>query len=309
MPARYLRPLGLAAVAAFAVLALGALPAPKASAQIFGGYGYPYGYSYPFGSSPYYGFGSNLYPSSFYSYPYTSYNVYNNPFNYYNPLLGYPYATYSAAYGGLSSPYASYGYPYTGYSSPFASYGYPSSLYGSPYASYGYPSMSYDSPYAGYGSPYSTYAMASPYGAPTAAYASYASSAPASYATTGSYGSGATGAYPTTGDVAVASSMQAGAFLVAGGWTLYTLSSDRTGSSSCTGACATTWPPFMASAGSLNTEAGIPGTFGTITRSDGTQQVTYNGKPLYFYSGDSGPGMTNGQGVTDQWGTWSVAAE
>ena len=51
---------------------------------------------------------------------------------------------------------------------------------------------------------------------------------------------------------------------------------------------------------------------GTVTRSDGSHQVTYNNLPLYTFTGDSAAGQTNGQGVVEQYGavsgTWSVVA-
>jgi predicted lipoprotein with Yx(FWY)xxD motif len=91
-----------------------------------------------------------------------------------------------------------------------------------------------------------------------------------------------------------------GTLLVAGsnGMTVYTFSKDTkdSGKSVCTGTCITTWPALTVPAGSTPTAgAGVTGTLGMITRTDdGTIQVTYNGKPLYFFSGDSAPGDANG---------------
>lgn len=89
------------------------------------------------------------------------------------------------------------------------------------------------------------------------------------------------------------------------GMTLYRYTKDtpNSGSSTCNGQCASIWPPYTVSssaivAGSL---AGATGTIGTITRSDGSQQITYNGRPLYFYSKDKKPGDTTGQGVLGIW--------
>jgi predicted lipoprotein with Yx(FWY)xxD motif len=91
------------------------------------------------------------------------------------------------------------------------------------------------------------------------------------------------------------------------GMTLYKFSADSAGMSACTGACATAWPPLTVSSGTTpKGGSGATGTFGTITRSDGTRQVTYNGDPLYTFSGDSAAGDTNGQNITSDGGTWTV---
>ena len=87
--------------------------------------------------------------------------------------------------------------------------------------------------------------------------------------------------------------------LVAGsnGMTVYTFSSDTadSGKSECSGGCLTKWPALSVPAGSAPTAGtGVTGKLGTITRDDGTLQVTYNGLPLYFYAGDKTPGDTNG---------------
>lgn len=91
-----------------------------------------------------------------------------------------------------------------------------------------------------------------------------------------------------------------GTVLVAGsnGMTVYTFSKDvaDSGTSACTGGCLTKWPALTVPAGATATGgSGVVGKLGTITRADdGTLQVTYNGLPLYFFSGDSAPGDANG---------------
>ena len=93
----------------------------------------------------------------------------------------------------------------------------------------------------------------------------------------------------TVGTLVVASS---------NGMTLYTFDKDvaNSGTSACTGGCIAKWPALTVPAGSTPTAAsGITGKLGTITRADdGTLQVTYNGKPLYFFSGDKAAGDSNG---------------
>ena len=77
--------------------------------------------------------------------------------------------------------------------------------------------------------------------------------------------------------------------------TVYTFDSDTPGVSKCTGGCATTWPPLTVPAGTTPTGGpGVTGQLGMITRSDGSLQVTYKGKPLYFFHSDSKPGDTMG---------------
>jgi predicted lipoprotein with Yx(FWY)xxD motif len=91
------------------------------------------------------------------------------------------------------------------------------------------------------------------------------------------------------------------------GMTLYKFSADSAGMSACTGSCATAWPPLNVASGTApKGGSGATGTFGTMTRSDGTRQVTYDGDPLYTFSGDSSAGETNGQNITSDGGTWTV---
>ena len=71
----------------------------------------------------------------------------------------------------------------------------------------------------------------------------------------------------------------------------------------CTGGCATTWPPLTVSSGTTPTAgAGASGVLKTITRDDGSTQVTYNGMPLHFYKGDTASGDMNGH-----YPGWSIA--
>jgi predicted lipoprotein with Yx(FWY)xxD motif len=91
-----------------------------------------------------------------------------------------------------------------------------------------------------------------------------------------------------------------GVVLVAGSnsMTLYQFAQDTpgSGSSACTGSCTATWPPLIIPAGTTPTApTGISGQLGTITRSDGLGiQLTYDGRPLHFYSGDTKAGDANG---------------
>jgi predicted lipoprotein with Yx(FWY)xxD motif len=83
------------------------------------------------------------------------------------------------------------------------------------------------------------------------------------------------------------------------GFTLYWYAEDTAASSKCTGACATTWPPLL---GKPQVEMGFKLTsLGTVTRPDGTIQVTYKGHPLYLYVQDTVPGTTTGNGVGGKW--------
>ena len=84
------------------------------------------------------------------------------------------------------------------------------------------------------------------------------------------------------------------------GMTLYLFTKDTANKSVCYGNCAAVWPPFSAS-GTLTLPDGASGTLGTITRTDGTTQVTYNGTPLYYYAPDKSPGDVKGQGVGKVW--------
>jgi len=88
------------------------------------------------------------------------------------------------------------------------------------------------------------------------------------------------------------------------GATLYRYAPDGTGTPTCTGACATAWPPLTVPAGSAAPAAGSGVTsadLGTVARSDGARQVTYKKMPLYTYVGDTTSGQANGQGVEGVW--------
>jgi predicted lipoprotein with Yx(FWY)xxD motif len=105
---------------------------------------------------------------------------------------------------------------------------------------------------------------------------------------------------PATGGIVVTAVMTAGGAVLAGpsGLTLYTHAGDSATASTCTGACASAWPPLTIKGGASATGgAGVTGAFGTLTRADGTIQVTYKGHPLYYWQGDSKPGDTTGNGV------------
>jgi predicted lipoprotein with Yx(FWY)xxD motif len=86
--------------------------------------------------------------------------------------------------------------------------------------------------------------------------------------------------------------------------TVYLFESDKGGKSTCTGGCAQAWPPVtgsaMAAAGAASSK------LGTLTRSDGTTQVTYNGHPLYFFAKDKDDGDAYGQASRQFGAKWYV---
>jgi predicted lipoprotein with Yx(FWY)xxD motif len=71
------------------------------------------------------------------------------------------------------------------------------------------------------------------------------------------------------------------------GFTLYSFAPDTATKSNCNGTCAQNWPPVKGPA----TASGVSGTFGTITRADGSVQATFDGHPLYAFAGDTAPGQ------------------
>ena len=105
--------------------------------------------------------------------------------------------------------------------------------------------------------------------------------------------------------ISLAYSPSLGFYLTNGtGWTLYLFTKDtvNSGASSCYGQCQTFWPPLYGSSSSLSLPPGLSASsFGTITRTDGTKQITYEGWPLYFFAGDKAVGQTNGQNKQNTW--------
>jgi predicted lipoprotein with Yx(FWY)xxD motif len=88
------------------------------------------------------------------------------------------------------------------------------------------------------------------------------------------------------------------------GRTLYLFQKDVGTKSECFGACAQNWPPLRAKGKPTLGNGANPSLVSTTMRSDGKPQVTYNGHPLYLFSGDSRPGDTNGEGVNAFGGSW-----
>lgn len=85
------------------------------------------------------------------------------------------------------------------------------------------------------------------------------------------------------------------------GLTLYYRTSDAPPSTVCSGGCASAWPPLVMSGSSTPASAvSLPGKLTIVADANGNQ-VEYNGHPIYTYSGDTGPGQTNGEGVGGVW--------
>jgi predicted lipoprotein with Yx(FWY)xxD motif len=139
------------------------------------------------------------------------------------------------------------------------------------------------------------------------------SSSSAASATTASTPAAATTAASgaTTGiaTVSVVHNSSLGSILVAGPKqrTVYLFVADKGPMSTCSGACAEVWPPVITTASPKATGGANTEDLGTITRSDGTKQVTYKGHPLYYYAGDgTSGGETSGQAISSFGAPWYV---
>jgi predicted lipoprotein with Yx(FWY)xxD motif len=101
-----------------------------------------------------------------------------------------------------------------------------------------------------------------------------------------------------------------GTFLTDGsGATLYLFTVDEPGVSNCDAACLEAWPPLLTDGAPVAGGAADAALLGTLERTDGTLQVTYAGRPLYFFAADAAPGDVNGQGVNDVWFVVSPAGD
>jgi predicted lipoprotein with Yx(FWY)xxD motif len=116
--------------------------------------------------------------------------------------------------------------------------------------------------------------------------------------------SGATVSATTGLVISTTTNAKLGTILESGN-TVYTLKPSK---SPCNAACLKIWPEVLLPSGTTSASAG-PGVnaskLGTVARPGGALQVTYGGKPLYYFSKDKSPGQVKGD-VTDKWGTWSA---
>ena len=113
-------------------------------------------------------------------------------------------------------------------------------------------------------------------------------------------------AVPVTGEatVSISDSTDFGSILVdSEGMSLYVFFNDtqNSGTSTCTGECAVAWPALVSQGAPAAGDGVDAALLGTITRDDGTMQVTYNGWPLYYFADDTAAGDTNGQGLDGVW--------
>jgi predicted lipoprotein with Yx(FWY)xxD motif len=113
---------------------------------------------------------------------------------------------------------------------------------------------------------------------------------------------------PTASSTTVATARTGlGRILVDGrGRSLYLFEKDKHGRSACSGVCAVYWPPLLINGKSIAINGAKRSLLGSIRRAGGGRQVTYAGHPLYFFSGDTTRGQTNGEGLHDFGAGWYV---
>jgi predicted lipoprotein with Yx(FWY)xxD motif len=142
-----------------------------------------------------------------------------------------------------------------------------------------------------------------------AACASGSSSSTGAAAPAGSAAAAPSSAASGSAAVIKTASSSGDTFLTDGsGRAVYLWVKDTGNASTCSGACAGAWPPVTTTGAPTVSGSAKASDLGTITRSDGTKQVTYDGHPLYYFSGDSGPGMASGQGSDGFGAKWWLVA-
>ena len=131
-----------------------------------------------------------------------------------------------------------------------------------------------------------------------AACSSGASSSAAAPAASPAGGSSSSAGASSSGGTVITTAKSSGGTVLASssGRAVYLWAKDTGDMSNCNGACAGAWPPVTTTGTATASGGAVASDIGTITRSDGTKQVTYDGHPLYYFSGDSGPGAASGQG-------------
>ena len=140
-----------------------------------------------------------------------------------------------------------------------------------------------------------------------AACSSSASSSSSSASTGGTPASAASAS--ASGTVITTANSSGGAFLTnSSGRAIYLFLADSANKSNCSGACASLWPPVTTTGTPTASGSAQASDLGTITRSDGTKQVTYDGHPLYYFAGDTGAGTDKGQGVDGFGAKWWLVA-
>jgi len=90
------------------------------------------------------------------------------------------------------------------------------------------------------------------------------------------------------------------------GYALYIFTKDGRGPSACYGSCAKAWPPLLTTGKPKAVGGARQSLLGTTRRRDGRRQVTYRGRPVYYYVGDNGPGVVKCQNVFEFGGTWLI---
>jgi predicted lipoprotein with Yx(FWY)xxD motif len=134
---------------------------------------------------------------------------------------------------------------------------------------------------------------------------SSSSSTPASSGTPAAAGSSSSAA--ASGTVITTAKSSGGDFLTnSSGRAIYLFMADSKDKSACSGACASAWPPVTGTPTASGSAQASE--LGTITRSDGTKQVTYDGHPLYYFAGDTGAGTDKGQGLDGFGAKWWLVA-
>jgi predicted lipoprotein with Yx(FWY)xxD motif len=143
----------------------------------------------------------------------------------------------------------------------------------------------------------------------TSSATSSSAAAPAATASAAAAPATTTGAASATGEAITVKHSKLGTILAAGPkkLTVYLFEADKGGGqSACTGTCAKFWPPVTTGAEAHAGPGAVAADLGTITRSDGTKQVTYKGHPLYFFEKDKDNGDAYGQASTAFGAGWYV---